>query len=231
MFLLIFLVFLSNKVKTLIFKNKLEKNHENCYFTKIILYLISSLPSYPILPQMVGLSEYTGFHIPKIWKILKNYAGPFHQALTSFIWRVTRLCNLLERSFWQHYPGFELKTRSLITRNPHRFTVFFLKRHKSVILESATSDGFDLWNRVFLTWNQNRKWGWKRQLNKAFSSFLMIFIYKIRNSIIENPVVYIPNEYGCYCILFPFLAQCATPHEPPFRWETFQAPCLKGNPV
>ena len=103
---------------------------------------------------------YTGFHIPKIWKILKNYAGPFHQALTSFIWRVTRLCNLLERSFWQHYPGFELKTRSLITRNPHRFTVFFLKRHKSVILESATSDGFDLWNRVFLTWNQNRKWGW-----------------------------------------------------------------------
>ena len=72
----------------------------------------------------------------------------------------SRLCNLLERSFWQHYPGFELKTRSLITRNPHRFTVFFLKRHKSVILESATSDGIDLWKRVSVTWNQNREWGW-----------------------------------------------------------------------
>ena len=36
--------------------------------------------------------------------------------------------------------------------------------------------------------------GVERQLNKASSSFLMIIIYKIRNSIIENPVVvYIPN--------------------------------------
>ena len=39
----------------------------------------------------------------------------------------SRLCNLLERSFWQHYPGFELKTRSLITRNPHRCTVYSKK--------------------------------------------------------------------------------------------------------
>ena len=36
--------------------------------------------------------------------------------------------------------------------------------------------------------------GVERQLNKASSSFLMIFIHKIRNSIIEKkPVVYIPN--------------------------------------
>ena len=35
--------------------------------------------------------------------------------------------------------------------------------------------------------------GVERQLNEASSSFLMIFIYKTRNSIIENPVVYIPN--------------------------------------
>ena len=32
--------------------------------------------------------------------------------------------------------------------------------------------------------------GVERQLNKASSSFLMIIIYKIRNSIIENPVMF-----------------------------------------
>ena len=44
MFLLIFLVFLSNQVKKLVFKRIGKKNTANCCFIEIILYFVSSLP-------------------------------------------------------------------------------------------------------------------------------------------------------------------------------------------
>ena len=53
-----FLFFFSNQVKKFIFKWIGKKNHENCCFIEIMQYFVSSLPSYPILPQMVGLSQY-----------------------------------------------------------------------------------------------------------------------------------------------------------------------------
>ena len=37
---------------------------------------------------MKNEKNYMGFHIPKVWQILKRFAGAFHQAQTSYFWRV-----------------------------------------------------------------------------------------------------------------------------------------------
>ena len=39
---------------------------------------------------MKNEKNYVGFCIPKIWQILKPFAGTFDQALTSYFWRVCR---------------------------------------------------------------------------------------------------------------------------------------------
>ena len=38
---------------------------------------------------MKNEKNYRGFRIPKVWKILKRFAGAFRQAQTSYFWRVT----------------------------------------------------------------------------------------------------------------------------------------------
>ena len=38
---------------------------------------------------MKNEKNYMGFLIPKVWQILKPFAGAFHQAQTSYFWRVT----------------------------------------------------------------------------------------------------------------------------------------------
>ena len=50
--------------------------------------------------------------------------------------------------------------------------------------------------------------GVERQSNKASSSFLMIIIYKIRNSIIENPVVYISRIWLLLHFISIFSSMC-----------------------
>ena len=50
--------------------------------------------------------------------------------------------------------------------------------------------------------------GVERQSNKTSSSFLMIFIYKIRNSIIENPVVYISRIWLLLHFISIFSSMC-----------------------
>ena len=43
--------------------------------------------------------ECMGFCIPKIWQILKHFAGPFHLAWTSYFWRVVS-CNTILFVLW-----------------------------------------------------------------------------------------------------------------------------------
>ena len=38
--------------------------------------------------------NYMGFHIPKVWQILKRFAGAFHWAQTSYFWSVRTCCNM-----------------------------------------------------------------------------------------------------------------------------------------
>ena len=37
---------------------------------------------------MKNEKNYVGFLIPKVWQILKHFVGAFHQAQTSYFWRV-----------------------------------------------------------------------------------------------------------------------------------------------
>ena len=50
---------------------------------------------------MKNEKNYMGFHIPKVWQILKHFVGAFHWAQTSYFWRV---CSVLPK--WTFFPRF-----------------------------------------------------------------------------------------------------------------------------
>ena len=53
----------------------------------------------PNLLKMKNKKKYLGFHIPKIWQILKRFPWQFHPAYTSYFWRVNnKYSNALELS-------------------------------------------------------------------------------------------------------------------------------------
>ena len=113
---------------------------------------------------MKNYKNYMGFRIPKVWQILKHFAGVFRWVQTSYFWRVT--CYII---LWQWYIPVVVK---------NYFNFFFyrfrtLRRNKAKIAQENQGQNFA--SEIQFFWNINR-----------YVSFGGIFKKKTRQIIFLN---------------------------------------------